>query len=246
MTTPGLPPYRGIMHFHSRYSPDSLTSIRRILAVARREALDFLMLTDHDTTAGARELARRVGALGWPIEVPLAAEYRTDHGDLIAAFLREEIKSRDLDGFIAEVRGQGGILLLPHPLVDHCQPEMLAEQADLIEVFNGRAGAAANGAAEALSARVGKPGFWASDAHLACSLGRTVVTVENRGPLRESLLQGTIRPLVCRPTAACDVFLSQVIKVVKTRDLKRVMRYAVRQMGNVTKCLAGKGRPTPV
>jgi predicted metal-dependent phosphoesterase TrpH len=246
MTTPGLPPYRGIMHFHSRYSPDSLTSIRRILAVARRQSLDFLMLTDHDTTAGARELARRVGALGLPIEVPLAAEYRTDHGDLIAAFFQEEIKSRDLEGFIAEVRSQGGILLLPHPLVDHCQPEMLARRVDLIEVFNGRAGAAANEAAEALAARVGKPGFWASDAHLACSLGRTVVTVENRGPLRESLLRGAIRPAVCRPAAACDVFLSQVIKVVKTRDLKRAVRYTVRRVGRVAKCLVGKGQPTPV
>ena len=38
--------------------------------------------------------------------------------------------------------------------------------ADLIEVFNGRAGGEANRRAGARGA-VAKPGFWASDAHLA-------------------------------------------------------------------------------
>jgi len=221
MSTPGLPPYRGIIHFHSRYSFDSITSIRRILAFARREALDFMILTDHDTVSGAGELAHRARALGLPLSVPLAAEYRTDHGDLIAAFLREEIAARDLESFVAEVRGQEGVILLPHPLVGHRDPDLLARHADLIEVFNSRADAAANHAAQELAACWGKPGFWASDAHLACSLGRAVVTVENRGPLKESLLDGAIRPLTCRPAAAGDVFLSQVIKVVKTRDVRR-------------------------
>ena len=186
MSTPERNPYRGIMHFHSRYSPDSPTTIDRIIAVARRDRWTSSCLTDHDTTAGAGNLARWVGAAGLPLEVPLAAEYRTDHGDLIAAFLREDIVSRTLESFLAEVRGQGGLVLLPHPLVGHDDPEMLAARADLVEVFNGRAGDAANRSAMELAARLGKPGFWASDAHLACSLARTVVTVENRGPLKES------------------------------------------------------------
>ena len=62
-------PYRGIIHFHSRYSPDSITTIGRILAVARGESLDFLLPTDHDSTAGSRELARRIAAQGLPLEV---------------------------------------------------------------------------------------------------------------------------------------------------------------------------------
>jgi predicted metal-dependent phosphoesterase TrpH len=243
MTMLGLQPYRGMIHFHSRYSPDSITSLRRILAVARRHALDFMILTDHDTLRGARELARRARALGLPLEVPLAAEYRTDHGDLIAAFVREEIAARNLEGFVAEVRGQEGLILLPHRLVDHRDPETLARHADLIEVFNGRAGAAANQAAAELAARAGKPGFWASDAHLACSLGRTAVTVENRGPLKDSLLHGAIRPLACRPAARCDIFLSQAIKVVKTGDVRRAVRFAARRACHVAQRLAGKRRP---
>ncbi len=173
------------------------------------------------------------------MEVPLAAEYRTDHGDLIAAFLREEIVSRTLESFLAEVRDQGGLVLLPHPLVGHDDPEMLAGRADLVEVFNGRAGDAANQSALELAARVGKPGFWASDAHLACSLARTVVTVENRGPLKDSLLHGAIQPLRCRPAVAGDVFFSQVIKIVKTRDVKRALRYVARRARKVAARLVG-------
>ena len=57
--------YRGIIHFHSSYSPDSLTTIGQILSAAQRESLDFLILTDHDDDdrfAGACPTNRRA----WP------------------------------------------------------------------------------------------------------------------------------------------------------------------------------------
>ena len=239
---PNSPTYRGIIHFHSCYSPDSITTISRILAAARGESLDFLILTDHHAVAGSRELARRIAAQGLPLQAPLAAEYRTDHGDMIAAFLQEEVVSRRLDDFLAEVRAQGGLVLLPHPLVDHREVEMLAREADLIEVFNGRADGEANRAAEALAARFGKPGFWASDAHLAPSLTRAVVAVENRGTLKESLLAGGIRPVRSLPACAGDVLVSQAIKIIKTGDARRVVRYASRRAAKIAARLFRRGK----
>ena len=141
------------------------------------------------------------------------------------------------------MREQGGMVLLPHPFVEHRDPEMLAGRADLVEVFNGRASDAANRCAMELATRLGKPGFWASDAHLGRSLATTIVAVENRGKLKESLLHGAIRPLQCRHAVAGDVILSQVIKVVKTGDVKRAVRDVARRTCHVAERLVGQGQP---
>jgi predicted metal-dependent phosphoesterase TrpH len=215
---------RGIMHFHSRYSPDSITSIDTILKTARRLSLDFLILTDHDSIRGSLALAQRVKGLGLNLETPIAAEYKTDHGDLIAAFIEREIVGRQLDEFAAEVRAQNGLIFLPHPFVNHKNVERLAEIADVVEVFNGRADASTNEAAMELATRHGKPGFWASDAHLGVSLPRVVVAVNARETLKASLLQGGIRAERCEASGAYELIVSQVIQIVKQRDVMRALQ----------------------
>jgi predicted metal-dependent phosphoesterase TrpH len=207
-----------------------MTSIGRLLGFAKRAALDFMVLTDHDTIRGSVHLQRRAKAAGWPLEVPLAAEYRTDQGDFIAAFIEREIVSRDIDGFVAEVRSQEGLLFLPHPFVGHADPERLAHHADFIEVFNGRAGQEKNEAARMLALRCGKRSYFSSDAHLAGSLGRVIVSVERSGTLKESLLRGKIQALPCSPAHRSDLFLSQVIKAVRTGDVKRAVRFGWRSL----------------
>jgi predicted metal-dependent phosphoesterase TrpH len=216
---------RGIIHFHSRFSPDSLTTLGGILAIARQEALQFLLLTDHDTIRGAAKLAALARAKGLPIEVPIAAEYYTDHGDLIAAFIEKEIVARDLSGFVAEVRAQNGIILLPHPYVLHRDVELLASHADLIEVFNGRAEPEENEAAASLVARLGKPGYWASDSHTRQSLSQVVISVANRGTLRESLLHGDIRPVRYSHCRRRDILVPQAIHALKSGNVKSAWRF---------------------
>jgi predicted metal-dependent phosphoesterase TrpH len=216
--------YRGIIHFHSRYSPDSWTGIGAILRFARKHSLDFLILTDHDTLRGSRELQCRAAEAGVPVEVPLAAEYRTSHGDVIAAFLQEDIHARQFPEFVAEVRRQGGLLLLPHPFVNHAEVEVLAEQCDLIEVFNGRAADAANRQAASLAGRLGKPVYWASDAHLARNLAKVMVAVQRIGDLKSSLTSGDVRPQAASAVSRGDVVLSQLIHLAKSRDWRRAMR----------------------
>jgi predicted metal-dependent phosphoesterase TrpH len=199
---------------------DGLTSPARLLAIADRAALDFMLLTDHDTIEGARALRAVAAERGSRLSVPIAAEYRTDHGDVIAAFIDREITSRRLDEFVREVRDQGGLILLPHPFHQHRDVDRLAAIADLVEVHNGRIDSRLNEAAAALAASVGKPGYHASDAHLARHVTRVLVEVDARGSLRDSLARGGIRTVRLDPVGASDVWLSQVAKGVKTRDAR--------------------------
>ena len=130
----------------------------------------FPALTDHDTTAGRGN---------WPAGSPRRAAAGGPAGRRISHRSRRPDRGLHPRGNCLAGRWRvssprcavrGASSCCPIPWSDHRDPEMLAGRADLVEVFNGRAGDAANQAAAELAARVGKPGFWASDAHLACSL----------------------------------------------------------------------------
>jgi predicted metal-dependent phosphoesterase TrpH len=217
---------RGIIHCHSHYSHDSLTSIGAYLRAARRSQLDFIILTDHDSTAGAREL-RAAAARHMPeLAVPIAAEYLTDEGDVIAAFLEEDVRTRHFPDFIDEARSKGAVLMLPHPYVGHRAPEQIAGAADLIEIVNCRTRKAQNARAQTLAKTIGKPGYAGSDAHFSRSVGNVIVEVQPRGDLRSSLLEGEIRWAPPVFTSRWEYGASQLVKSWKRRDARLALRLA--------------------
>jgi predicted metal-dependent phosphoesterase TrpH len=224
---------RGAIHCHSRYSFDCVTPIASYLRQARKLKLDFVILTDHDTVRGSAALQAAAAVRLPHLQVPIAAEYCTDQGDVIAVFLSSEIAERKFEPFVSAARSQGALLLLPHPYVGHKEPEKLGSQCDLIEVFNSRASRTANASAENLAQRLRKPTYAGADSHFARSLRKALIAVEDLGDLRTSLLQGEIRMLSSQPTSAWETGASQLIKAWKTKDVKLAyskLKGAVRRM----------------
>lgn len=208
---------RGIIHCHSKYSYDSIISIDSYLRFARKQNLDFVILTDHNTMKGAQAL-RDAAAVHMPhLEVPLAAEYFTDCGDVVAVFLKCEIQALALKEFVDEARRQEAVLLFPHPYVSHKEIERVAEACDLIEVFNSRVSDQQNARAAELAANMKKRIYAGADAHLSHSLGRVIVEVENRGDLRTSLLHGKL-DWAAEMTPRWEIAASQMIKAWTKRD----------------------------
>ncbi|HTY55135.1 MAG TPA: PHP domain-containing protein [Candidatus Binataceae bacterium] len=231
---------RGIIHSHSKYSFDSTISISAYLRVARTHNLDFIILTDHDTTAGSREL-RRVAALMMPeLEVPIAAEYLTDGGDVIAAFMDDEIHARAFPEFVREAREKKAILILPHPYVGHRAPDELARECDLIEAVNCRTSESKNKRGEALAQSLKKRTVVGTDAHLARSIASGIVEVEVRGSLKSSLLDGEIRWATPTMTRRWEYGASQLVKAWKKHDA----RLAVRLMRGAAARILGIRRHT--
>ena len=74
---------RGVFHFHSRYSFDSLSTIPAIANSLEQLRLDFAILTDHDDIQGSQALQRELKKRKLQIYVPTAAEYSTELGDII-------------------------------------------------------------------------------------------------------------------------------------------------------------------
>ncbi|MBC7074995.1 MAG: PHP domain-containing protein [Syntrophomonadaceae bacterium] len=212
--------YRGIIHVHSSFSYDSFMKPSTIVNIAEKNNLNFIIVTDHDTIAGAVEVQRIVKKRGLNIEVPLAAEYKTSYGDVIAAFIDYELKNMDFDTFCNEVRRQNGIILLPHPFKGHQNIEYLVEKSDLIETFNSRASRQANEKALEIAVRKQKPYYAASDAHLSNELLNTVLKLNSEYDLKNALLNSEIYCEVNNSSNPYNIICSQCIKAIKKRDIK--------------------------
>jgi predicted metal-dependent phosphoesterase TrpH len=132
------------LHTHTNASHDCRVPPELLLEHAEAEGLGAIAITDHNVFSGALEvvkLARRRDIVVIPGE-----EVKTDgQGEVIGLFLHEEIpRGMSFGDTIAAIRGQGGIVYLPHPFDRmHAIPdaatlhEHLAE-IDVFEVYNAR------------------------------------------------------------------------------------------------------------
>jgi hypothetical protein len=110
--------YAGAFHVHTSYSYDGTTGLDEIIRAARRQGLDFIVVTDH-----FRMDARRDGWEGWhdDVLVIVGEEISPRHNHYLALNIETPVihwrkKARAQD-YIDEVNRQGGIGLIAHP--DH-------------------------------------------------------------------------------------------------------------------------------
>jgi predicted metal-dependent phosphoesterase TrpH len=230
--------YRGLIHFHSCYSYDSISSIESIVAFALKNGINFLILTDHDTIDGSRELKAYVDRHDIDLEVLIAAEYKTEFGDVIAAGIHTEIVSMKFENFINEVRAQGGIILFPHPFVGHKNIEKIAAASDMIEVFNSRVSDELNQRSLELAIKYNKPIYYTSDAHTVFELKNSIIEFDNNGGLLKSLILSNIDRVTSRKTRQYEVLISQFIKSFKKRNARLfvfLLYYLLRNFSKIVK-----------
>lgn len=163
------------LHCHTHFSKDSLTKIHLLLARARALGLHKIAITDHNCILGA-QIAQDMD----PDLVIVGEEVRTEVGEVIAYFVKEEVpRGLPLDVTLDMLEEQGAVISIPHP-VDRVRNSALgprysreiACRIDAIEVLNSRClWAADNRRAAALSAEFSKPATAGSDAHIVAELG---------------------------------------------------------------------------
>ena len=169
-------------HCHTNASKDSLLRPQELIAAARAKGIDRLIVTDHNTIAGAR-LAQQLD----PELVIVGEEIMTTQGEILAAYVSEEIPA----GFspqetIRRLRDQGAFISVSHPF-DKMRSGGWLEQdlleilplVDAIEVFNSRCMLPRfNREARRFAERHNIPGTVGSDAHAAFEVGRSLMRLE--------------------------------------------------------------------
>lgn len=184
-------------HCHTRYSKDSLTSPESLVKACRRKGIERVIVTDHNSIAGARAAQ----ALD-PELVIVGEEIMTTRGELLAAFVTEEVPAGlSPQEAIRRLKGQGAFISVSHPFDvqrgghwDEADLLEILPQVDAIEVFNSRCWAPEfNRQAGEFAERHNVPGTVGSDAHAALELGRAILLLEQfQGPdeLRSVIRQG--------------------------------------------------------
>jgi predicted metal-dependent phosphoesterase TrpH len=175
-------------------------------------------------------------AEGNPQFVIRAGEYKTEKGDLIGLFLAEEIRSRNSNEVVHEIRAQGGLVVLPHPYKGHRLDDALLEQVDLVETFNGRCSSEQNESSRALARRLNKPEIAGSDAHCAAEICAAFTEFEVDHQVGESDLPAIIRTaqrkFLVAPVSRIYQPYSGLIKACRTFDV-RLFGYQLKRMVSV-------------
>ncbi|MBN1153023.1 MAG: PHP domain-containing protein [Dehalococcoidia bacterium] len=191
------------LHLHTCYSYDCATRLTDVADRSRKAGLDCVAVTDHNTIAGALRL-RDSGT----IRVIVGEEISTTHGEMIGLFLSELVPRGLPPGeTIERIKGQGGLVCIPHPLGRRPFPansavgtvrdgrfspsaritranalltEDVIARVDLLEAINSRTPFPSTWrAVSRLVALCGLPLTAGSDAHTAREIGRARVLMED-------------------------------------------------------------------
>ncbi len=140
--------YRGDLHAHSTHS-DATWTVADLVAFAKTLQLDFVTLSDHNTTSGLNELTEACGddLLGLP-----AQELTTFQGHALALGLSDWIDWRTGSGrrsmaeVVPDVEDRGGLFVIAHPRsvgdpictgCDWTHSDVQPGPARRVEVWNG-------------------------------------------------------------------------------------------------------------
>ena len=162
-----------LIHLHTDYSYDSNISLDLLDRFVKREGLDCVAITDHNSIEGAIAFRDRSG-----VRVIVGEEVSTTDGHLIGLFLQTRVRPglSARDTAIA-IRDQGGIVLLPHPFVRlfGCGVRDVSYDLigllDAVEVNNAQnLLGGPDRAARRFAAQFDLPGFVGADSHMAMSI----------------------------------------------------------------------------
>jgi predicted metal-dependent phosphoesterase TrpH len=110
---------------------------------AIKVGLSCIAVTDHNTTAGGREIK----AMAPPeLKVIVAEEVKTPFGEITGLFLKEDIPAGlSPEETCKRIKDQGGLVSIPHPydrirrsVLDEEVLEAIKPYIDIVEVFNSR------------------------------------------------------------------------------------------------------------
>ncbi len=182
------------LHCHTSYSGDGLISPQKLLEICQRKGIDRIVVTDHNTTAGAQAAQALDGQ-----RVIVGEEIMTTGGELLAFFVREEVPpGLSPAETIRILREQDAYISVSHPFdvfrKGHWETNLLLEicpLVDAIEVFNSRCMRQVyNDQALEFARQHALPGTVGSDAHAPFEVGRATMLLpdfEDAAGLKEAL-----------------------------------------------------------
>jgi len=130
------------LHIHTHHSSCSRIKPNKLLKIAKKRGLNGIAITNHNTIKGGEEVKKLNKDKNF--EVIIGAEIKTDKGEILGLYLKNEIQSRKAEKVIDEIHKQGGIAIAAHPftwglLRTQCKfGRKELKKIDGFETFNAR------------------------------------------------------------------------------------------------------------
>jgi predicted metal-dependent phosphoesterase TrpH len=178
-----------------------------VVETAAERGLGAICVTDHNGLANALALSRLPDL---PVKVIPSEEVKTSEGEIIGYFLSELVpKGLTPEETVKRIKGQGGLVAVPHPFDTMRSGSRLKTPAldrlvqaglvDILEVFNARAAKAEDNERALEYAKAhGLAMSAGSDAHTLVEIGRAYVEIapfdgpqEFLAALHEGTVHGT-------------------------------------------------------
>jgi len=219
------------LHMHTDHSYDCATPVEVLIAESRARGLGAIAVTDHNEISGALEAHAKAEG----VQVIVGEEIKTaEQGEVIGLFIKEKIpRGMTLQETIAEIKGQGGLVYVPHPFDRmHSVPDYehlleVIDDVDAIEVFNPRVAIAEfNEEAVRFAAKYRIPAGAGSDAHVPQGLGSVRIRMRDFDGPQEFLESLRDADIIRNPASLLYV---QALKFLQTKAMPEGARKASRE-----------------
>ena len=215
---------RADIHMHTNLG-DGWASPARVVEEATRRGLPLIAVTDHDHIEGAKRVEELIALQHSPLQMITGVEVSTRQGHLLGLFVTKAPKAmRSVEESIEEIKEQGGIVIVPHPLgrlvpsLSRVKIDALLDKGyaiDGIEMYNpSPANASMRPVVRAANQQWGLAETGGSDAHFWQHIGAAYTLFPGSSPedLRRAIFEHTVRPggqELPLPRLAAGVYVAQ-------------------------------------
>lgn len=194
-----MSPLKIDLHVHTQYSGDAKTTLKQVVQYARKNGLDGVAVTDHDTVLGARRLAAQKKLLVIP-----GIEVSSLYGHILGLNITETVQPKlNMAQTVERIRQLGGIAVIAHPSVVIKTGLGInitsASHIDGIEVINASAFPffLSTYLGRRLAIRLDLPQTAGTDAHYPEEIGSAYTMIDadsNRDDVTEAISRGKTEP----------------------------------------------------
>lgn len=194
------------IHMHTNLG-DGWASPVKVVVEATRQGLPLIAITDHDHVEGAKRVQEVIYQQNLSLQMITGVEVSTRQGHLLGLFVSQAPKAmRSVEESIEDIKAQGGLVIVPHPLgrlvpsLSRAKIDELLEKGyaiDGIEMYNpSPANASMRPVVRDANQQWGLAETGGSDAHFWQHIGSayTLFPGSSSNDLRRAILERTVRP----------------------------------------------------
>lgn len=206
------------MHAHTKYSYDSILSVKSLMKIAKRKGLDGVAITDHNSIKAHKE-AKKYSKRNDLKFIP-GVEIKSTKGDFLCYNIREMPSSKKPLEILDFVKKRGGFCAIAHPLdfhrvscsfYDKTLMKSLVRKNVFLEL-NARSLPKSVKKVLSFGKEINAKFIAGSDSHFFCEVGRNITELDSKLNVKSFDFKSSYFSLMTSP---CSFMIKRFRKLFK-------------------------------